>query len=233
MNQPVLVRELAQDLTSTELQDLIETQTGGAIKSASEQAIADAKKISEKTLALFPEGDNLDFDSQDAVPFIRAILNEIATQDELNALTDEHGNLSQDGKTRVKRALFARAYGNKAAISRMSEAIDDNVKNATGALLNAAPFMSKIKGLMERDILSKYDFSPIDVALEKLSTLREQGMSLHDFLNQTVLFATEEIPQDVREVLQTFETFKRSQKKLTQAIRKIGQKIQEQGDQRQ
>ena len=54
MNQPVLVRELAGDLTSEDLQDITTTQTGGARMGASQQAQSDARKLSADTLAIFP-----------------------------------------------------------------------------------------------------------------------------------------------------------------------------------
>ena len=71
------------------------------------------------------------------------------------ALTQSDGKINQDGINRVKRALFALAYGDNGLISRMSESTDDNVRGATNALLNAAPTIAKVQAAMENGMLHK------------------------------------------------------------------------------
>lgn len=230
MNQPVLVREMISGLTEQETRDVTNAQAGGEKLSASEQATADADKISESTLATFPKGESIDFTNRDNAEFVNALLRDIATPSEMNNLVSDEG-LTQDGVNRITRALFAYAYGNnQKAIRRVTESTDDNVKAITNSLIAAVPYLSKIKGMIERGKLPKYKFEVFAGALEKLSALRAQGETLYDFLNQTTLFEEDAISDDLREALQTFETFKRSQKKLTQTIKSIARQIYDQRD---
>ena len=233
MERPVLIRELVEELTPKQITDLTTSQEGGVRYGATEQALVDATRISEATLARFPKGTNIDLKSEDAAPFVRAVLKDIASQNELPTLLNRRGQISLDGINRVTRALFAKAYGGSAAVDRMAESTDDNVKNITNSLLQVTPFMAKIKGLMESGKLPKYNFGFFADALEKASDLRGQGISLYDFLNQSTLFEEgqtegDKLPQEVQELLQTFNVFKRSQKKLTNAVKEIGQQIYDQ-----
>jgi len=60
MNQPVLVRELVNDLSEKEMSDIARATAGGARMSSSEQAKSDAEKLSPDTIATFST-DNIDF----------------------------------------------------------------------------------------------------------------------------------------------------------------------------
>ena len=196
--------------------------------SASEQAQADAAKLSPETLSMFPQDDSVDLTHASANDFLRAAISDIATPDERNALTQSDGKISQDGIKRVERALFAHAYDDNGLISRMSESTDNNVQGVTNALLTAAPSIAKIKAAMAEGKLHKYDLSAIVNAVKKLSALRDEGKPVAKYLQEQNFFS--EDPAELREFLSLFERYKRSPKRIAQALKKIASNIKEQGE---
>lgn len=234
MNQPVLVRELAEELTPEKINDLTTSQTGGSRMGAAEQAQADAKKLSSGTLARISQTENIDFTNNEGAEVTRAALQDIvANQNELNDLVTDDGRISQDGLIRLKRALFAKAYGDSSVIARMSESTDDNVRGITNALLFAAPSIANVQEHIENGTLHKYDLSSIVSAVKKLSDLRERGTPVSNYLKEQSLFAEHADSEETREILDTFDENKRSTKKIATFLKNIATKIQNQGDPRQ
>ena len=233
MNRPVLVRELANDLTEDDIRDITGTQTGGARMGASEQAQADAKRISNETLGMFPQSDNVDLTKAESADFLRAALNDIATPDELNSLTTNNGQVNQDGINQVKRAIFALAYGDDGLISRMSESTDDNVRGATNALLTAAPSIATVQSGMKNGTLHNYDLSAIANAVKRLAALRDEGKTVSNYLQEQSLFADQADSDETREILTTLDRNKRAPNKIATFLKKIASNIQAQGDPRQ
>ncbi|MBR3051627.1 MAG: hypothetical protein IKG61_09280, partial [Selenomonadaceae bacterium] len=231
MNQPVLVREITSDLTPEAVQDITGTQTGGARMGASEQAQVDAKKLSRNTLTLFPQNDSVDLTNAESSDFLRAALNDIATLDEINSLTTSNGQISQDGINRVKRALFALAYGDEGLIARMSESTDDNVRGVTNALLNAAPTIAKVQAGMKDGVLHKYDLKAIVDTVKKLSALRDAGKPVSKYLQEQSLFG--EDSAEMKEILSFIDKNNRAPNKIAAFLKQVASNIQEQGDPRQ
>ncbi|MBR0288358.1 MAG: hypothetical protein IJQ82_05210, partial [Selenomonadaceae bacterium] len=197
---------------------------------ASEQAQSDATKLSTETLSLFPQDDNVDLTHASTNDFLRAALNDIATPDERNALTQSDGKINQDGINRVQRALFALAYGDNGLISRMSESTDDNVRGATNALLNAAPTIAKVQAAMENGTLHKYDLSAIADAVKKLSALRDEGKPVQKYLQEQSLFAEHADSAESKEILSFLDKSKHAPNKISTFLKKIASNIQSQGD---
>ncbi|MBR1807757.1 MAG: hypothetical protein IJ774_15415, partial [Selenomonadaceae bacterium] len=233
MNQPVLVRELTHSLSGKELQDLTKSQTGGASFGASEQAKVDADAISLAAFNALPKTGNVDLTSAAATDFLRAVLQDIANANEINALTDKDGKISADGIRRVKRALFALAYGDDEFIARMSESNDDNIKGVTNAFDDAAPIVAQVQLAMKRGDLHSYDLNDLITAAKKLSALRDEGKTVKTYLNEQGLFAEHADTNEMREVLSFFDANKYSTNKITAFLKKIAQEIQSQGNPRQ
>ncbi|MBQ3451212.1 MAG: hypothetical protein IJG32_02980, partial [Selenomonadaceae bacterium] len=231
MKNPVLVREFKNDLTPEDVQDITTTQTGGAKMGSSEQAQSDAAKLSAATLDYYPQDENVDLTHSKANDFLRAAIKDIATPDERNALTQHDGSINQDGINRVKRALFALAYGDEGLIARMSESTDDNVRGATNALLNAAPTIAKVQAGMKNGTLHKYDLNSISDAVKKISALRNEGKPVQKYLQEQSLF--DEDSAEMKEILSFLDKNKRAPNKIAAFLKKIASNIQGQGDPRQ
>ena len=233
MKNPVLVREITGDLNDEQIRDITGTQTGGVRMGASEQSQADAKKLSSATLSTFPQNDNVDLSNAEAADFLSSAIADIATPDERNALTTSDGKVSQDGINRVKRALFALAYGDDGLIARMSESTDDNIRGVTNALLNAAPTVAKLQAAMKNGTAYNYDLSPIVDAAKKLSSLRDEGKTATNFLQEQSLFAEHKFSDEAREILTFLDRNKRAPNKTAALLKNIAQKIRVQGDPRE
>ena len=124
--------------------------------------------------------------------FVNKFLREIVNPAEKGKYVDKNGAISQEGVTRIKNAIFAKAYGNTLAIEKLAESTDNNVKNITNALLAVAPRMAQMKSDIENGILHPLDITEdIGAAIIKLSFLRENGDTVQGYLRQTTLFGEE------------------------------------------
>ena len=182
-------------------------------------------------MELFPQGDTVDLTHASATDFLRAAIGEIAAPEERNALTTSDGAISQDGINRVRRALFAAAYGDEGLISRMSESTDDNVRGVTDALLSAAPAIAKVRAGMKNGTRHNYDLNAINDAVKKLSALRDQGKPVKKYLQEQSLFG--EDSAQAKEILTVLDRYKRAPNKIAAFFKKIASNIQAQGDPRQ
>lgn len=135
----MLVREVVDDIDADTMQDIIGSTAGSSRMGASEQAKADAKKIKPRDLDSYVDNEQGDLTTAASQNFVANILYRIVGKNERNAYTDEHGNVNADGIQRVKRALFSLAYNDDGLIDKMAESTEDNIRNASRALMSAAP----------------------------------------------------------------------------------------------
>ena len=91
MTNPVLVREITDELSAQDLQAITESKTGGEEMSTSEQAKIDAGKITAKTFALYVDNDEGDITSADNRPFLISLLQNILNKNEMNKYTTADG----------------------------------------------------------------------------------------------------------------------------------------------
>ena len=69
------------------------------------------------------------------------------------------GSISQEGVSRIKNAVFARAYGDSSVIEKMAESTDNNAKNITNAMLVVAPQFAKMRVKINAGSLHKLDIT--------------------------------------------------------------------------
>ena len=215
--QPVYVGVL--DPTEVDLHSFAReaNESATAQMSATEQARTDAEKLSPTLMNSFVPSETGEIHNAANREFIRGFLNTVPAKTDVGQLVTSDGSLSQVGITRVKNALFARAFGDSErglnALARMSESVDSNVRNLTNALLKTAPKFAAFKSAaMDGTRFKSLDISSdVPVALEKLSSLKAEGMSVDDFIRQGNLFGTELTPLQTR-LLQAFEVNSRSAK---------------------
>jgi hypothetical protein len=184
--------------------------------SAAETGRADADRLTPALLSRFqPSDDGLALLAARNRDFVAGFL-ETVPENERGDLIDEDGQLSKAGVTRIQNALLGKAYGRAPVLERITEATDDNTKQVSNALLNAAPAMAGLKGEIEAGNV-RADVDPTDAiveAVQKLSSLRETGGTVESYLQQTGLFGDEMTPAG-REILEAFDKWKRSGKKIT------------------
>ena len=202
--------------------------------SASESARADADRLTPALLARFQPGDDgLSILAARNRDFVSAFLATVPAN-ERGELLDEDGRLSKDGRKRIENALLGKAYGKASVLERITESTDDNTRLVSGALLNAAPAMAKLRGEIESGAVhADVDPAPAIVeAVEKLSWLRETSGTVESYLQQGGLFGEEMTPAG-REMLKAFDDFKRSGRKLTSFLTGVAESAILEGDARQ
>lgn len=233
MQRPILVRTL-DDVADEDLADITQSTTGGSRMGASEQARIDADKINNEVLKQYVPNDLGDFTTSANRDFVSGVLGAVSDQNDLNAYTDKNGNINADGINRVKRAVFARAYGDEGLISKMSESTDDNVRNVSNGLMSVAPNMASLQIRMEAGELHNYDIGkPISEAVQKLSTLRDEGTPISAYLNQQSAFEEYQDSNEMKDILAFLDENKRKPKRIAQFLNKIADVIRAQGDPRQ
>ncbi|MBS5581861.1 MAG: hypothetical protein KHX20_04640 [Megasphaera sp.] len=137
IKNPILVRKVPKNI---DLSDIIESKAGGEDLGPAELATSDAKKISTASLA-FLDKENGDLESPANKGFVKKALYEIAGEGELNGVTDKSGNPATNGYTRVKNAMFAKAYQDENLLQQFTESNEMPIKNVFTAMQNAAPFI--------------------------------------------------------------------------------------------
>ncbi len=229
IERPVLVRIRRTDVDRVKFVQEANEQAVAAM-SASEQAMADAKKLTGDALAMFVANEQGEILTGPNMGFIQWFMANVVAPTERGRYMTSEGTISQEGVNRIKYAIFARAYGDTAAIEKLAESTDNNVRNITNAMLMAAPQLAKIRDGAEQGYLYPLDItSDIAEAMKKLSALREQGMTVEEYLSQLGLFGDDLSPL-AKEILRVFDKHARSAKKLTQILLAYAQAVQNLGN---
>ena len=227
----MLVREVVDDIDADTMQDIIGSTTGGSRMGASEQAKADAKKIKPRDLERYVDNEQGDLTTAANQDFVAGILYRIVSKNERNAYTDEHGNVNADGIQRVKRALFLLAYDDDGLIDKMAESTDDNIRNVSRGLMNAAPAFARVNLAVADGQAYPYNADKtVSEAVKRLDALRSEGKPVKDYLNEQSMFSEYQDTDEMRDVLRFFDDNKRSGKKIGIFLNDIANSIMMQGD---
>ena len=225
IKNPVLVRQVADDAP---VQDIINSKAGGSQMSAGETAKKDADRIKQSTLQL--ASDSSDLTQESNRKFVNAVLKDVASPEELNTLYTKTGKISQAGITRVKNAVFAKAYGDDFLLTKMSESTDNNIRNVMNSMLAVAPKVAMLNDGMEKGLFYSYPLSDvISGSAKTLISLREQNKPVKFYLEETSLISENENQNSINDVLQFIDKNKRSGKTITAFFNELCNEIELQG----
>lgn len=225
IKNPVLVRQVADDAP---VQDIINSKAGGSQMSAGETAKKDADRIKQSTLQL--ASDSSDLTQESNRKFVNAVLKDVASPEELNTLYTKTGKISQAGITRVKNAVFAKAYGDDFLLTKMSESTDNNIRNVMNSMLAVAPKVAMLNDGMEKGLFYSYPLSDvISGSAKTLISLREQNKPVKFYLEETSLISENENQNSINDVLQFIDRNKRSGKAITAFFNELCNEIELQG----
>ncbi|MGI8656842.1 MAG: peptidoglycan DD-metalloendopeptidase family protein, partial [Pyrinomonadaceae bacterium] len=200
--QPVLVRVRTSPVDRAQFAREANEQSVAAM-SAGEQARSDAQKLSGNLMGQFYPAD----DGQIVTPanreFIRSFMGDVVSPAERGRYVTGDGQISQEGITRVRNAVFARAYGETpegvAALQKLAESPDNNVRNITTAMLHKAGRFAAQKEAIATGARYPLDITnDLVAAMGKLSSLREQGTTVDDYMKQGGLFGDDLTPMQKR-----------------------------------
>ncbi|MCC7235609.1 MAG: strawberry notch family protein [Bryobacterales bacterium] len=177
--------------------------------------------------------DGFDAESDVTAPgnrdFVRAFMQGVVSQSDRARLMTADGTLSQDGARRIKLAVFARAYGDPTAIETLAEATDSNTKAISDGMLRAAPKLAKVKEGIRTGALHDRDLTgDVAAAARKLSWLRQNGVTIDDFLAQQGLFG-QEITPEAQALLRVFAEHGRAPKRVGEILATFAQSVEELG----
>ena len=210
---PVLVREVQGGISADTMNDIIGSTTGGSRMGASENAQADADKLTHAVMDTYVPNEKGDLTTAANRDFVAGVLHKVVGQGELNAYLDKDGHVNADGIQRVKRALFAAAYGDDEIVAKMAESTDDDTRNVSNGLMAAAPMMARLS--VKKDVPYMRELrDAIADAVKQLDTLRASGDSVKDYLGAQALFSEHEDSAEMREILSFLDENKRSGKRI-------------------
>lgn len=225
IKNPVLVRQVADDAP---VQDIINSKAGGSQMSAGETAKKDADRIKQSTLQL--ASDSSDLTQESNRKFVNSVLKDVASPEELNTLYTKTGKISQAGITRVKNAVFAKAYGDDFLLTKMSESTDNNIRNVMNSMLAVAPKVAMLNDGMGKGLFYSYPLSDvISGSAKTLISLREQNKPVKFYLEETSLISENENQNSINDVLQFIDRNKRSGKTITAFFNELCNEIELQG----
>lgn len=228
MRQPVLVRVLTTPMTQEQLVQFADEanqptpQAPGAVSTA----VMDAKKITAETLRLMvPHSETgiVDMNSAANRPFREALTSQLMSPSDVGRFF-VNDQLTQDGANRLRRAIFARAYGNSPALERLMQDQDEARKSIAQGLLIASPAVARLQESIDAGDAFDRSFSPALVqAANKMVALHHMGQTVPQWLReqegQPALFDETLTPvaKDLIAILDR-PTFKRSAKKVAELI---------------
>lgn len=157
-------------------------------------------------------------------------MKDVASPEELNTLYTKTGKISQAGITRVKNAVFAKAYGDDYLLTKMSESTDNNIRNVMNAMLTVAPKVAMLNDGMGKGLFYSYPLSDvISGSAKTLIGLREQNKPVKFYLEETSLISESENQDSINDVLQFIDRNKRSGKTITAFFNEMCNEIELQG----
>jgi len=187
--------------------------------SDSERAKSDAGRISYDDLMQLDLGDDTDkaLNQRKNRGFITSFL-AAYPENERGALIDRDGGLNQAGLHRVKAALFNRVYDDDRLSDRLFESLDNDVKNITNGLMGSLGKLGQAEELVKRGERNDYSMAhDIGVATEKLSALKNDGLTVDVYMKQEQMFGRE--LTDIQEkILVELDKRKRSGKQVNEFI---------------
>jgi hypothetical protein len=238
MRAPVLVRAITTKMDSQQLAAFAdeanqrETQAPGPISIA----VQDSKRLTPDVLSLMQPNEDGTVDLLGSLnrSFREAVLRQVIPASEHGSVLAQ-GQWTADGAARLRRAVFARAYGNTPALERLVSSESPERKNLGSALLSAAPAFTRLRGEIEAGHLHDRQITgDLMQAVNKLVALSAQGETVANWVAQSALFdeGLSPLAKDLVQVLDR-PLFKRSAQRMTELMHTYIEGVEALGDPRQ
>lgn len=114
----------------------------------------------------------------------------------MNGVTDKSGNPATNGYTRVKNAMFAKAYQDENLLQQFTESNEMPIKNVFTAMQNAALFIVRYNNAVKDGAAFEYPISQVIVQAAKTimqarALARKSGSKVSDYIESNSLFPQE------------------------------------------
>lgn len=230
-DNPVLVRVVE---SSGDWADLARKLNESSIQtySATEQSMADAKRVGSILDMLAVDEETGSLNTAANKDFISAFISGVAAESERNGMTDAAGMLSQAGLERVQNAVFAKAYGSAELSARLSESLDNDMKNVTNALMATAARAVRLReGIKDGNI---YDLDIVDDVIrgvELYEIVKAGGRTVAQWQQQMQLL--DDYSPWAQWMAAFLEKNKASSKKIRETLNDLYSEIEGLGDPKQ
>lgn len=208
--KPVLVRERIGDTDRVKFTSEA-NEASIATLSSSEHALDDAKLITTEMLGYYDSEKPLEGNKE----FVSRLIGKMPAN-ERGDLIQADGRFSVAGFERVRNAIAAKAYHDSSIINRLSEAFDDEVKNISNALIQAAPQLAIFEDINQRPENSITE--DIKQAVSILVDLRNRKIKVSEYIAQPPLLADDVETEEARKLLAFFDRNKRSAKRIAEGL---------------
>lgn len=224
MSKPVLVRVRTTPVNRAEFARQANASTVQRM-SPSEQALSDSKRLASLE-GLNPD-DAGDFTT--SYDFIRQFMGMLPITEQSD-MVESDGRLSTFGYRRIQNAVLAKAYGDSPTLRRMTESMDDNLRNVTKALVRVAPTIAGSRERMQAGTMYEADIAPdLLNAVEGLSALKEKGWSVADELGQGDLTGAKYSPE-AAQLLALLSDNIRSPRRIAEFVQRYYEALEAAGD---
>lgn len=239
MKDPILVRVRTNEIDDTARKKLVRDMNISGVETSSEMenAVADGKVLRDGDLLNLFNPD-MALNAAGNRDFRTSFINGLNPMDR-SRYVSPNGDINVSGLKRIRDAVFAAAYGEGSALSKMAEETDNASKNVTTALMAIAPRLAKINQEIGRGNLYDLSFSKnLADAASILTWIKENqanvpgGMTpVEYYLSQGQLF---DRPATLTvEIVKVLENYKNSAKKLRIIFNNYMDTIEKAGNPRQ
>lgn len=230
LDRPVLVREATVEIDRADFARQA-NESPVAAMSDGEQAFTDAPRLPD--LETLVTNDDGTINALRSATFIREFMHLVASPAERGQLMTADGRPAQRLLTRIRNAVFARAYGDAELVARMAETTDGNTRNLMGGLLRAAGDVAKLRELADAGARQPVEFVPdLIEAARRYTALRQDGMTVAQGLAQGDMLGGTASPR-VAELMQEIEVNARAQRRIAEMVQRLARGVDSQGDPRQ
>ena len=226
----VLVRVRDSEVKRTQfVKDANESTT--ASYSESESAQSDSEKLTPEMLELFVPSETGRLDTRENHAFVSRFLDRVIPRNERASYVQQDGSISQRGWTRLRNAIFQRAYGSSQLTGALSEATEDGTKNVIRAMTNAAPHMVLTQeGVKKQQLYDVKLPEAMTEAARRYMQLKRDGMDVGVYLSQMKMPGLEEESAGAQALMRMFDKYKGSTNQLTQAMNTVMDVLEEYGE---
>ena len=205
---------------------------------ATERAKSDAKRIDDRLIQLFSPSDDGDLLAASNREFIRGFMASLGDT-EAAQYTDSSGKPTQALLTRIKAAIFSKAYDDDRLLEMMADHSKPELQNMLNALSMAAPKFVEARGVslgdtqelaeklvdgVEASIDDQVKNAIID-ATNMIITAKRNNQSITEFVTQQGLF--DDMDDATAQLAVFIATHARSAKKMAEYFKAMAQAIED------
>lgn len=212
MKNPVLVRVRQGDMDPNHRAEFARqaNQSGTAPMTPIENAIADAKRITDEEMQIYAPSDQGNILAASNQPFLEAFgkrLGDLA----VGGLSTPDGRWTKQMADRVQAAVFYRAYGDEKLLALVAEEADPDIKNILSALNMAAPSFARARAV-QKDLGELDIISDMTAAIDLIRKAKAEGTSVKQIVDQAGLFG--DVDPVVGKIAEFLQASARSPKRM-------------------